>query len=283
MSSTEASEGETADTRAAVAILRERGVTEPVSTALILGTGLGSVADELKDPICIPYPDLPGFPAANVSGHAGRLWVGTWEGVRVAIMEGRAHFYESGDARAMASSLASLHALGVGTLVITNSAGSVNLDWHPGTVVLINDHINFSGTNPLIGDRSDRRFVNLREAYDRRLRARFRQAAAAAGKANLPEGVYMWFSGPSFETPAEVKAAKLLGADLVGMSTVPEVILARQLDMRVLALSLVTNYATGVKTGDPSHAETKSVAAAGAVAIKRLLRAFMKEGPVAYA
>ncbi len=266
----------------AVDILRARGVTEPVSMAFILGTGLGSVTEELQSAICVDYADLPGFPAANVSGHGGRLWVGQWEGTRVAVMEGRAHYYESGNARAMAAPLATLRDLGATILVLTNSAGSVNLDWHPGSVALINDHINFSGLNPLIGDRSDKRFVNLREAYDRRLRARFRQAAAAVGKSTLHEGVYMWFSGPSFETPAEVKMAKLLGADLVGMSTVPEVILARQLDLRVLALSLVTNFATGIKSGDPSHTETKAVATTGAVALKRLLRAFVKEGPVVY-
>ena len=267
----------------ALDILRARGVTAPISMGIILGTGLGSITDELQDPICVDYADLPGFPEANVSGHAGRLWVGQWEGTRVAIMEGRAHYYETGDPRIMAVPLATLRDLGATALVITNSAGSVNLDWHPGSIALISDHINFSGLNPLIGDRSDRRFVNLREAYDRRLRARFRQAAAGAGKSVLHEGVYMWFSGPSFETPAEVKMAKLLGADLVGMSTVPEVILARQLDIRVLALSLVTNFATGINSGDPSHTETKSVATTGAIALKRLLRAFMKEGPVIYA
>ena len=267
----------------ALDVLRARGVTAPVSMAIILGTGLGSITDELQAPVCVDYADLPGFPEANVSGHAGRLWIGQWEGTRVAIMEGRAHYYETGDPRIMAQPLATLRDLGANTLVLTNSAGSVNLDWHPGSIALISDHINFSGLNPLIGDRSDRRFVNLREAYDRRLRARFRQAAASAGKSALHEGVYMWFSGPSFETPAEVKMAKLLGADLVGMSTVPEVILARQLDLRVLALSLVTNFATGIKSGDPSHTETKSVATTGAIALKRLLRAFMKEGPVVYA
>ena len=267
----------------ALDVLRARGIVDPIAMGIILGTGLGSITDELQDPICVDYADLPGFPAANVSGHAGRLWVGSWEGTRVAIMEGRAHYYETGDPRIMATPLVTLRDLGATTLVLTNSAGSVNLDWHPGSIALISDHINFSGLNPLIGDRSDRRFVSLREAYDRRLRARFRQAAAGAGKSALHEGVYMWFSGPSFETPAEVKMAKLLGADLVGMSTVPEVILARQLELRVLALSLVTNFATGIKSGDPSHTETKSVATTGAIALKRLLRAFMKEGPVIYA
>ena len=270
------------DAEAALAVLRDRGVIEPISMAFILGTGLGSIAEELDDAQAIDYRDIPGFPEANVSGHAGRLWIGSWLGARVAIMEGRSHYYETGDARVMAPSLAVLKGLGASTLIVTNSAGSVNLDWHPGTVVMISDHINLSGTNPLIGDRSDSRFVNLREAYDKRLGARMRQAAAGGGKTNLREGIYMWFAGPSFETPAEVRMAKTLGADLVGMSTVPEVILARQLDMRVLALSLVTNFATGVKSGDPSHAETKTVAMSGAIAIRRLLRAFMAQGPVAF-
>src|SRR6202012_6159540 len=145
----------------------------------------------------------------------------------------------------------------------------------PGTIALRNDHLPFSGMNPLIGDLSDTRFVNLRDAYDRRLRSLLKQAGPA-GKTTLREGVYMWFSGPSFETPAEIKMAKLLGADLVGMSTVPEVILARLHGLSVVAVSLVTNFAAGLSGGDPSHEETQEYAARGSAEFRRLLRAFIK-------
>ena len=212
----------------AAAVLAERGVKAPVGTAIVLGTGLGSIADALDSAIAVPYADLPGFPAGGVSGHAGRLVVGSWEGVRVAVMQGRSHYYETGDAGGMRTALETMASLGVRNLLLTNSAGSLHGDWYPGSLALVSDHINFSGVNPLIGSGGDERFVSLADAYDRHLRTRLRRAAGQAGITALREGVYMWFAGPSFETPAEVKVAKLLGADLVGMSTVPEVILARR-------------------------------------------------------
>lgn len=267
----------TADTDSALEILRQRGVTQPVQFGLVLGTGLSNLGDSLDHPITIDYADLPGFPATGVSGHAGKLSVGTWEGVPVAMMSGRAHFYEQGDPRGMLEPLRTLKALGVQALILTNSAGSLNLDWHPGTLALISDHINLTGHNPLVGIGGDARFVSLADAYDKRLRARMRKAAVTAGANALREGVYMWFTGPSFETPAEVKVAKLLGADLLGMSTVPEVILARYLELRVVALSVVTNFGTGLHSGDPSHAETKDMARSSSIALKRILRAFFRE------
>lgn len=264
------------DSEAAATILRQHGVTKPVAFGLILGTGL-SVGDVLADPVTVAYGELPGFPATGVSGHEGRLSVGAWDGIQVAVFQGRAHYYEAGDPRAMAVPIETLKALGGRTLIITNSAGSLNLDWNPGSLALINDHINFSGQNPLIGVSGDARFVNMSEAYDKRLRARMRQAAVKAGANALKEGVYMWFAGPSFETPAEIRVAKLLGADLVGMSTVPEVILARHEDLRVVALSVITNFATGLHAGNPSHADTKDIATSSSVALKRILRAFFRE------
>lgn len=264
------------DSQRALEVLRDRGVTEPVEIAIVLGTGLGTIADAVENPTIVPYADLPGFPSASVSGHEGRLVIGPWDGTRIAVMQGRAHFYETGNAAVMASPLETLSLLGVRTLILTNSAGSMHPDWYPGSIALISDHINFSGANPLIGASGDDRFVPLADAYDRHLRNRLRRAAASAGTPALREGVYMWFAGPSFETAAEVKVAKLLGADLVGMSTVPEVILARRLGLRVAALSVITNFATGIGGGNPTHTETKNVALSGSIGLKRLLRAFVR-------
>ncbi len=256
--------------------LRARGVTERVGIAVVLGTGLGAIAEALEGATTIPYADLPGFPGATVSGHDGQLVLGRWDGAPVAVMQGRAHVYETGDPAAMLTPLATLKALGAHTVVLTNAAGSLNLDWYPGNVAVISDHINLTGLNPLVGVAGDGRFVPLTDAYDATLRSRLRRAAVAGGVPNLREGTYMFFPGPSFETPAEIKVAKLMGADLVGMSTVPEVVLARWLGLRVLALSMITNFATGVSGGNPTHAETKQAALVGAVALRRLLRAFVR-------
>ncbi len=260
---------------AAVAALKARGVEAPVTTAIVLGTGLGALADAAENAVAVPFSDLPDFPTSGVSGHAGRLVVGTLEGQRVALLQGRAHYYESGDAAVMAAPIATLAALGVRILLLTNSAGSLRNAWHPGSVAVISDHINLTGRNPLIGDESDARFVSMTEAYDRRLRERMHKAAASVG-VKTQEGVYMWFSGPSFETPSEVRMARLLGADLVGMSTVPEAILARRLGLRVAALSVVTNLGAGIDGADPSHAETKDVALTGAISLRKVARAFLR-------
>ena len=261
------------DSERALEVLRARGVTQAVDVGLVLGTGLGSIADSIDEAVVIPFADLPGFPAARVSGHEGLLVVGSWEGTRVAIVQGRAHYYETGDAAAMRGVLETLAGLGIRTVVLTNSAGSLHSDWYPGSVALISDHINYSGLNPLIGLSGDDCFVSMGEAYDRNLRARMRKAG---GTTTLREGVYMWFSGPSFETPAEIKAAKVLGADLVGMSTVPEVILARYLGLKVVALSVITNFASGIGNSNPTHAKTKAAALSGSIGLKRILRGFIR-------
>ena len=260
---------------AALHILRARGVLAPVATAIILGTGLGPLADEALNAIAIPFADLPGFPRSGVSGHAGRLVIGDVAGARVALCQGRAHYYERGDARAMAAPLDTLKALGVTTLLLTNACGGLREDWPPGSLVALSDHINYSGMDPLIGVAADTRFVSMTNAYDPALRARLSRAARSAG-VPLKEGVYMWFSGPSFETPAEIRMARILGADLVGMSTVPEVILARHLGLRVAAISMITNFGAGMGGSSPSHGETKEVAARGGAALKALVRAFLK-------
>ena len=263
------------EAEAALAHIRTRGFDRPVDTALVLGTGLGALADAVTDGIDIPYEDIPGFPPPGVSGHAGRLVIGNLESSRVALLSGRTHYYERGEAAAMRLPLQTLAGMGVRNLLLTNASGSLHPDWYPGSLAVLKDHINLSGANPLIGMASDARFVSMTDAYDSRLRQRFRTVAAASG-ITLREAVYMWFSGPSFETPAEIKMARQLGADLVGMSTVPEVILARWLGMRVAALSVVTNFGAGIAGANPTHAETQEVAAAGAIGLRRLLRGFLK-------
>jgi purine-nucleoside phosphorylase len=257
----------------AVRILQARGVSHKIDFGVVLGTGLGRLAEAVESAIVVPYSELPDFPVSNVSGHEGKLVIGRLEGAYVALMQGRAHYYEKGDARVMATGLETFARLGAQAVLLTNSAGSLHADWHPGSLVVINDHISFSGVNPLIGAASDERFVSLNNAYDLRLRMRLKRASASASL-SLREGVYMWFTGPSFETPAEIRMARALGADLVGMSTVPEVILARYFGLRVAAISVITNFAAGIAGANPSHEETKQVALAGAAALRRLTGAF---------
>ena len=255
--------------------IRQRGVTGEIELAFVLGTGLGSLIEPVENPVIIPFADLPGFPKGSVSGHDGRLVIGMQEGQRIAYMQGRSHYYETGDPGTMSVPLETLAFLGVHSIVLTNAAGSVRADLYPGMIALVTDHINFSGSNPLLGLGDDGGFVSLNEAYDPRLQKRLKSAAAAAGIA-LQEGVYMWFCGPSFETPAEIKMSRILGADMVGMSTVPEVIIARRIGLRVAALSLITNFGAGFASGNPSHTETKSMAGAGAIGFKRLIRSFLR-------
>lgn len=231
-------------------------------TAIVLGSGLGSLAQELKDPLRIPYGDLQGFPHSGVSGHAAEVVAGHLGKTPVLMLSGRAHYYENGDASVMRAPLETLHGLGIERLILTNAAGSLREDMPPGSVMQITDHINFSGTNPLFGEHSDRRFVGLTNAYDGEMQAQMRAAAADVG-VELHRGVYMWFSGPSFETPAEIRMARTFGADAVGMSTVPEVILARFLGLRVAAASVITNLAAGMSGDEISHDETKEMAPLG--------------------
>jgi purine-nucleoside phosphorylase len=261
----------------AVKVLQARGVRQKVDFGLVLGTGLGRLAEAVENPIIVPYSDLADFPVSNVSGHDGKLVIGRLEGANVALMQGRAHFYEKGDARVMATGLETFARLGAEAVLLTNSAGSLHAEWHPGSLAVIADHINFSGANPLIGAVSDERFVSLNNAYDQRLRQRLKRASASASL-SLREGVYMWFTGPSFETPAEIQMARALGADLVGMSTVPEVILARYFGLRVAAVSVITNLAAGIAGANPSHEETKQIALAGTAALRRLVSAFLRTG-----
>jgi len=259
----------------AIAVLRNRGLNSLPPLGIVLGTGLGAFADEASDAAAVSYGDVPGFPAPSVEGHAGRLVVGTIEGRRVALFQGRGHYYERGDPKVMGVLIEAFRGLGGETLLMTNAAGGLRKEWLPPALVAITDHINFAGANPLIGATGPERFVPLTHAYDPDLLADLHEAARA-NDIELHEGVYLWFSGPSFETPAEIRAARVLGADLVGMSTVPEVILARRCGLRCAAISVVTNYAAGLAGGDPSHDETQEYARQAADRFKRLLRGFIR-------
>lgn len=260
----------------AVTRLVERLAGRAPKTALVLGSGLGGLVDEVSDAVRIPYGDLPGFPHSGVTGHAGQLVAGDFNGTPVIMMAGRAHYYEHGNAAAMRPALETLHGIGVTTLMLTNAAGSLEPDMGPGSVMLLTDHINFSGSNPLFGEPTDRRFVGLTNAYDSDMRAAIERAAEKTGTP-LHKGVYMWFSGPSFETPAEIRLARIVGANAVGMSTVPEVILARFLGLRVAACSVITNLAAGMTGGELSHQETKDMAPLGGRRLAAILREAIKE------
>ncbi len=248
----------------------------PYSVGLVLGSGLGALADAVTDAVRIPYAALPGFPSSGVSSHKGEVVAGRLEGVPVVVYAGRAHYYEKGDAAAMRVPIATLAALGCDTLILTNAAGSLRTEVGPGEIMLISDHINFAGANPLIGEPTDDRFVGLTGAYDASLRESLLGAAEREG-IRLATGVYTWFSGPSFETPAEIRAARILGADAVGMSTVPEVILGRFYRLRVAAVSTITNLAAGMTGAELSHDETKALAPVGAAKLERVLRRFLHD------
>ncbi|WP_054009009.1 purine-nucleoside phosphorylase [Cypionkella psychrotolerans] len=264
----------TDQTAALVAQIQAHAGSAPVKLGLILGSGLGHLAQAVQG-VAIPYGDLPGFPHVGVSGHNPHLVIGDLEGVRVAVFGAREHYYENGNAAAMRLPLTVLKALGAEALIATNAAGSLRPDIRPGDLMLLNDHINFSGLNPLIGEKTDARFVPMTTAHDPDLRAALKASAKAVGVA-LPEGVYAWYSGPSFETPAEIRAIKILGGDAVGMSTVPEVILARFLGLKVAAISSITNMAAGMSDEQISHEHTKAMAPLGAAKLEQVLRHFLR-------
>ena len=245
--------------------------------AVILGSGLGGFAEEVKPVAVVPYAELPGFPETTVGSHAGRLVLGHVGPTPVAVLQGRAHYYERGKADEMRGAIRAVAELGCETLLQTNAAGSLRLDMPPGSVMAISDHINFAGINPLfgIGPGENSRFVDMVDAYDPALRKKLLEAAHAANVC-CHEGVYIFFSGPSFETPAEIRAARTLGADAVGMSTAPETILARHAGLRVVALSLMTNYAAGLVPGPLGHEQTLAVANAASSEVRRLLRTFLE-------
>ena len=244
--------------------------------AIILGSALGSVVEAVQNPLIIPYSELDGFPVPKISGHAGKLYVGHIGGKEVVVLAGRAHPYESGNAGVMRPALDQLKAAGIETLILTNAAGSLKASMKPGTLMALTDHINCAGMNPLIGQHGDENFVSMTNAYDADLRKQL-LAAAKKEKIALKQGVYCWYSGPSFETPAEIKMMQIIGGNAVGMSTAPETIIARRLGMKVVAISTITNLAAGIKGASPSHEETKREGMKAAGHMKQLLMRFLKD------
>lgn len=258
----------------AVALIRSKIEAETIDVALILGSGLGAFADQVEG-VHIDYADIPGFPHAGVSGHAPKLVVGKLGNANVAIFGGRMHYYEQGQADVMRFPLEVVAELGATEVILTNSAGSVRENMQPGELMQITDHLNFSGLNPLIGELTDKRFVALAEAYDPAIASALQAASASVG-VEMHQGVYTWFSGPSFETPAEIRATQVLGGDAVGMSTVPEVILARFLGLKVGAISAITNMGAGMSDENLSHEHTKNMAPIGAAKLSAILTEYFR-------
>ena len=234
-----------------------RSIASDAEVALVLGSGLGGYENRIRDGIAIPYSDIPGFPVSTVEGHAGKFVLGEHLGKKLIVMCGRFHYYEGYSLDEVTMYVRVLKLLGVDTLLLTNAAGGVNLSFKPGDLMLINDFINLSGNNPLIGPNLDyfgTRFPDMSVAYDKNLR---QIAKTEADKLNIPlkEGVYCHFSGPCYETPAEIRMARIIGADAVGMSTVPETIVARHCGMKILGISAITNLAAGIMDTPINHEE----------------------------
>jgi len=248
--------------------------------AVILGSGLGALADEVQVDAVFPYSEIPGFPVSTVVGHAGQLVLGTLAGKKVVVMQGRFHYYEGYPMSLVIFPVRVMHALGVGALIVTNAAGGLNPDFDPGDVMLITDHINAMGANPLIGHNEDEigpRFPDMTHTYNLDLRALVLDEAKREGIA-LRQGVYVATSGPTFETPAERRHFRVIGGDATGMSTVPEVIAANHAGMRILGLSAITNKATGEADQQPdSHVEVLEMAKIAGEKLVRLVRRVIQE------
>ncbi|MFI5207638.1 MAG: purine-nucleoside phosphorylase [Gemmatimonadales bacterium] len=246
--------------RAAKAVRAAIGKREP-KVAIVLGSGLGSLGDEIADAVRVPYAKVPGFPQPGVVGHAGELIAGTLEGRSVLAQSGRFHAYEGHDAAVTALPVRVFHALGVTTVLLTNAAGGIRRTFRPGTLMLISDHLNMMGRNPLVGAvvKGDERFPDMSDPYDGALRALARRVAQEQ-KIAMEEGVYAGLLGPSYETKAEIEMMKRIGADAVGMSTVPEVIAARACGMKCLGISTITNIAAGLGGATLSHTEVLETA-----------------------
>ena len=263
--------------RDAASAVQPRLGIEP-TVGIILGSGLGGIADVIDDAVRIPYQEIPGFPPATIPGHAGQLVAGTLGGTPVVALSGRFHMYEGHDAALTGFPVRVLHALGARTLVVSNAAGGARKSLRPGTLMLISDHINMMFRNPLVGpvEQGDIRFPDMSEPYDPVLRSLAKRVAADRG-IQLDEGVYVALLGPTYETRAEVKMLQQLGADAVGMSTVPEVVVARALGMRVLGISCITNYACGLSRTPITHDEVIETTARVAAHLQGLVRGIVAE------
>jgi purine-nucleoside phosphorylase len=245
--------------------------------AVVLGSGLGAFADTLRDAVVLPYAQIPGWPQSTAVGHAGKLMVGSLDGLPVAALSGRVHLYEGYTAQQVVYGIRTLGALGVKSFVLTNAAGGVNPAFGPGQVVLISDHINLMGANPLTGPNDESigpRFPDMTEAYSKRYREIAREAGKSLGL-DLAQGVYAALAGPSYETPAEIRYLRAIGADLVGMSTVPETLAANHMGLKVLGISCVTNFAAGVTDQKLDHKDVLEVGARVKDSMTELLRRVM--------
>jgi purine-nucleoside phosphorylase len=261
----------------AVSAIRLRDGRKP-SLAVVLGSGLGDLANEVENVIAIPYADIPHFATSTVKGHAGRLLIGELQGVTLVVMQGRFHMYEGYNAQTVTFPVRVMHMLGAQTFIVSNAAGGINPTYRPGDFMLIKDHINLPGmvgANPLFGPNDERlgeRFIPGAGCYHAELRALAQRIAATLPEVTLHEGVYSMVTGPNFETPAELRFLRTIGSDAVGMSTAPEVLVARHMGMRVLGISLITNSATGEEALEVSHSEVLATADASRTRFASLVR-----------
>lgn len=262
-----------ADYEHAIAVIQSKLLIQP-SIGLVLGSGLGELAKAIEDPVAIPYADIPGWPQSTVVGHSGQLVIGTLEGQAVIAQQGRAHFYEGYSLQQVTFPIRIMHLLGVQTVILTNAAGGLRQDWQVGDLMLISDHINFTGMaghNPLVGPNDDSigpRFLGMVQTYDKTLRRTAHRVAQEAG-ITLRDGVYVCLSGPNFETPAEIRMLRTIGGDAVGMSTVHEVLVARHAGMRVMACSGITNICID-DIDAPMETNHEEVLDAGLILVPRL-------------
>jgi purine-nucleoside phosphorylase len=263
-------------------VIRERAGDAPIEIAIILSAGLSDAVGDLENEVVIPYADLPGFPQSRSFGQENTLHIGNLEGVRIACLKGRSHHFESGNSTGMALPLELMALHGVQTLLVTTTCGSVDADTYPGSMAIVTDHINLSGNSPLHGESSEGNTFSLSKAYDERLLLRMKRAALSAG-VTLRDGVYMQFPGPTFETPAEARMARMIGAHLIGMSGLSEVILARRLNLRTAFIGAVSYFGAGFHKSEPNYLEMRVVARQAAISLRRLIRAFLvtKEGQFA--
>lgn len=265
--------------KASAALLQNAAGTRLPRLAVILGSGLGGLGQKLQNAVTVPYGDLPGFPVLTVAGHQGEVGIGSLGGTDVILLKGRKHFYETDDSYPLKTMIRSLKAAGVETLFISNAAGSLRADIKVSELMAISDHINYMGLNPLVGPNDDAfgpRFVPMTDAWDPALRASLKEAGKKCG-APLHEGVYIAFRGPTFETPAEIRMAQTLGADAVGMSSVPDCIIARHCGLKVVGCSMITNMGAGLSDEQLSHDHTMAMAARGAAHFEALVETFAKE------
>ena len=258
--------------KAAVSFLKHRTDRQP-QIGVILGSGLGGLIDQIENPVIIRYEDIPYFPVSSVDGHRGELLLGDLCGTSLFALSGRVHYYEGYTMQEVVFPIQVMAAFGVQTVIFTNSAGALNASYKPGDIVSICDHINLMGDNPLIGTA---KFVNLTEAYNSELRGLARETAGRQG-ITLRSGTYAAYSGPSYETPAEIRAMRIMGADMVGMSTVPEVIMANSLGLKVLGLSLITNMAAGISSKPLSHQDVIKTAKKASAKFSALLKGIIEQ------